>query len=192
MLLESGLVFRSLHSLLRENFCKHSFNWSHWGQQENRFCSLAVLAVASRNTLCRCPRRKLKREKNNIAQTLCTAKPCQHLSGLHPRHLLKHTALQVPGHPCCPRQSSQTKSLPGCARSHLVQIRQKQEPRAGGRFAEIRAILVQTSYVLLIGRINEPGCSSVAIRNNTTAILVPFRCWEVGLLINTFPLLISV
>lgn len=58
----------------------------------------------------------------------------------------------------------------------LFQIRRKEKARAGCRFAEIRAILVQTGYVLLMGRINEPGCSSVAIRNNTTTILVPFLC----------------
>lgn len=50
---------------------------------------------------------------------------------------------------------------------------------------------MQTSYVLLIGRINESGRSSVATRNNSATILVPFLCRELGLLISPFPLYIS-
>lgn len=78
----------------------------------------------------------------------------------------------------CRGQSAQPSGSPfgPLLETHPFQIRRKQKARAGCRFAEIRAILVQTGYVLLIGRINEPGCSSVAIRNNTTTILVPFLC----------------
>lgn len=78
------------------------------------------------------------------------------------------------------------KSLRAALEACLFQIHREQAAGAGCGFAEIRAILVQTGYVLLIGRINEPGCSSIAIRNNTTTISVPFLCRVLKWLISPF------
>lgn len=107
---------------------------------------------------------------------------------VHPRSLPNcFKAPHALGHLCHGKAAQPSGSPFGAVlEACLFQIRRKQKARAGCRFAEIRAILVQTGYALLIGRINEPGCSSVAIRNNTTTILVPFLCRVLKRLIRPF------
>lgn len=126
---------------------------------------------------CTCQSSALAQPKVGVAQT------CVHPGSLSKYHRIPHAL----GHLCRGWSAQPSRSPFGAVlEAGLFQIRRKQKARAGCRFAEIRAILVQTDYVLLIGRINEPGCSSIAIRNNTTTILVPFLFWAIKQLISSF------
>lgn len=136
-------------------------------QSQRAFPTLIILRLSECLHCSTCQSNALAWPKVRVAQTC-----------VHPGSLSKHLRTPHALGQLCRGWSAQPNRSPFGAvlQAGLFQIRRKQKARAGCRFAEIRAILVQTGYVLLIGRINEPGCSSIAIRNSTTTILVPFLC----------------